>query len=595
MEAPVVMFDDAARGEPSLRFAKPARIIIAQGTRDVPAAFAAMEAALADGKHLAGWFAYELGYALLPTLAALQRADRSVPLLWFGVFDAPEKIGRDALSAKARAYAGPLRHEWDEEAYAARFQRVHDYITAGDIYQANLSFRSRFRFAGDPLALYLALRDRAEAPYSAYIDTGSEQILSLSPELFFEISPSGAIAARPMKGTAPRGTDAVSDMLARRKLAASEKERAENLMIVDLMRNDVGRVARLGSVAVRDLFTVETYPTLHTMVSTVTGELKPDVSLRDVIDALFPCGSVTGAPKIRAMEIIRGLEESPRGIYCGAIGYFAPDGGARFNVAIRTLTIRGGEGELGIGGAIVHDSRCDAEYAECLLKARYYETARKPLRLIETLRHSPGNGFVRLERHLSRMAASAETFAIAFDRARAVAALEREVAAATSDMRVRLTLGEDGMFETSSGLLTPAKARWRFGVSALRVESGDALLRHKTDRRQTFDREYEKAVERGFDEITFLNERGELTEGSRTNFFVRLDGVLITPPLSSGLLPGCLRAEMLEEGACVERVVGLNELQRAEAVYLGNSLRGLIPAMLAEEVDVSHAARIPSA
>jgi para-aminobenzoate synthetase/4-amino-4-deoxychorismate lyase len=582
MKAPMVLLDDASPdgGGRLLRFARPPRIIAAHEPKDVPDALAALESALADGRHLAGWFAYELGYVLSPTLAPQQWAERSGPLLWFGVFDAPEHVRRDSLSAAARAYAGPLRHEWDELVYAERFARVHDYIGAGDIYQANLSFRSRFAFKGDSFALYLGLRDRAQAPHSAYVDTGAEQILSLSPELFFEISPAGAIVVRPMKGTAARGTDTVSDRLARANLAESVKDRAENLMIVDLMRNDVGRVAQLGSVAVKDLFSVETYPTLHTMVSTVTGALKPGTSLTSVIGALFPCGSVTGAPKIRAMEIIRELEQSPRGIYCGAIGYFAPDGGARFNVAIRTLTIRGGEGELGIGGAIVHDSRCDVEYAECLLKARYYDVVRKPLRLIETLRYVPGEGFTRLERHLARMAASAAALGIAFDRSRAVAASEREAARASAPLRVRMTLDEEGNFETTSAPLAAGKPRWRFALSAARMDSGDPLLRHKTDWRDIFEREFEKASAAGLDEIVFLNEREEVTEGSRTNLFAKLDGELVTPHASAGLLPGCLRQEMLDEGACKEKTLHREDLVRASVLYLGNSLRGLVPAIL---------------
>jgi para-aminobenzoate synthetase/4-amino-4-deoxychorismate lyase len=582
MNAPIVILDDASPGGGGhlLRFARPSRIIAAQEPEDVPAALAALESALAEGAHLAGWFAYELGYALSPTLARLQWARRCGPLLWFGVFDAPERLHRGALSTAARAYAGPLRHEWDERGYGARFARVHDYIGAGDIYQANLSFRSRFAFAGDAFALYLGLRDRAQAPHAAFVDTGSEQILSLSPELFFEISQDGKIVVRPMKGTAPRGTDAVSDRLARANLAESVKDRAENLMIVDLMRNDVGRVAQLGSVAVKDLFSVETYPTLHTMVSTVTGLLKPETSVTAVVEALFPCGSVTGAPKIRAMEIIRELEASPRGVYCGAIGHFAPGGSARFNVAIRTLTIRGTEGELGIGGAIVHDSRRDAEFAECLLKARYYDVARKPLRLIETLRYAPGEGFVRLQRHLARMEASAGVLGIAFDRSEAIAALERETSSLSALLRVRMTLDEAGHFETTSVPLAAGKPRWRFALSPVRMDSGDALLRHKTDWREDFEREYERAAAGGLDEIVFLNEREELTEGSRTNLFAKLDGDLVTPPVSAGLLPGCLRQEMLDDGACKEKSLRPEDIVRASALYLGNSLRGLVPATL---------------
>ena len=249
-----------------------------------------------------------------------------------------------------------------------------------------------------------------------------------------------------MKGTAAREADPAADARAREGLAASAKDRAENLMIVDLLRNDLGRVAEIGSVDVADLFAVETYPTLHQMVSTVTAKLKPGTGVNEIVRALFPCGSVTGAPKICAMEVIAELEESPRGVYCGAIGHFAPDGSARFNVSIRTLTITDARGELGIGGAVVQDSVADGEYAECLLKARFFEAPRRPLELIETLRFSPEIGFLRRDLHLARMARSADAFAIAFDETIATRALDEAVTGAQTDLRVRLALAESGEF-----------------------------------------------------------------------------------------------------------------------------------------------------
>ncbi|MEI9887802.1 MAG: aminodeoxychorismate synthase component I [Rhizomicrobium sp.] len=573
-----IIFDDATPGaERLLRFSRPSAVIQADSPAEVPAVLAAIEAALAQGRHVAGWLGYELGYVLEPHLEGRQWSARDVPLLWFGVFDAPQAVARADLAAQGQAYAGPLRHEWDEPAYAARFSRVHDYIAAGDIYQANLSFRSRFAFAGDPLALYLRLRDRAGAPHGAYIDDGTRQILSLSPEQFFEISAAGRITARPMKGTAPRGADELSDARAKAALAASPKDRAENLMIVDLVRNDVGRLALIGSVAVRDLFAVETYPTLHTMVSTVSAQLKPATRVEAVIRALFPCGSVTGAPKIRAMEIIREMEQSPRGLYCGAIGHFAPDGSAGFNVAIRTIVIADGQGTLGIGGAVVQDSSSAGEYAECLLKARYFDSVRKPIGLIETLRHD--GGFVRLARHLARLEGSARALSLPFDRAAALKALSAAVAGARDALRVRLTLDEDGVFACTTAPLGTAPPCWTFAVSPHRVSSADLLLRHKTTWRDFYDGEQTRLAQSiGCDEALFLNERGELTEGSRSNLFLRRGGKLLTPPLDCGLLDGVLRRELLETGQCEEAVLTPNDLAAGDEVLLGNSLRGLIRA-----------------
>ncbi|MEJ1970614.1 MAG: aminodeoxychorismate synthase component I [Rhizomicrobium sp.] len=532
---------------------------------------ARVEAALAAGFHVAGWFGYELGYALEPHLGV--GPPHNGPLLWFCVCGAPKAAGREELATPLRAYAGPLLPEWDAAAYAARFARVHDYIAAGDIYQANLSFRARFRFAGDPLALHARLRPKALAAHGAFIDDGERQILSLSPEQFFAIDAQGRITARPMKGTAPRGADAPSDARAKAALAASAKDRAENLMIVDLVRNDIGRLALIGSVEAREMFAVETYPTLHTMVSTVTAQLRPATRVEQIVRALFPCGSITGAPKIRAMQIIRELEQSPRDVYCGAIGMFAPDGSAMFNVAIRTITIKDGWGTLGIGGGVVQDSSAASEYAECLLKARYVTEGREPIGLIETLRHE--QGFVRLERHLARMRRSAEFFGLRFDEAEARAALHDAVADREGALRVRLTLDEQGGFACSAAPLGPAPARWTFALSPHCVQSGDTLLRHKTTWRMFHDAEQARS---GADEALFVNERGELTEGSRSTLFLRRGGRLLTPPLRCGLLDGVLRRELLETGQCDEAVLGPDDLAAAEEVLLGNSLRGLIRA-----------------
>ncbi len=292
---------------------------------------------------------------------------------------------RRDLTAQGRAYAGPLAHEWSREAYRTRFERTHRYIADGDIYQANLSFRSRFRFAGDPLALWMALREQAAVSHGAFIDDGEQQILSLSPELFFDISPSGLLSAKPMKGTAPRGREPSADAAARAHLAMSAKDRAENLMIVDLLRNDVGRIAQTGSVAVENLFAVETYPTLHTMVSTVTAQLKPQTPSRRSCRRCFPVARSRVRPRSAPCRSSANWRKVRAASIAAPSATFAPDGSASFNVAIRTLTLRGREGELGIGGGLVWDSRADAEYDECLLKARYYEAARKPLELIETL------------------------------------------------------------------------------------------------------------------------------------------------------------------------------------------------------------------
>jgi len=555
--AMLVILDDGSRKV----FSAPLKVIQVDLPAEVPAALAAVEAALAAGHHVAGWLGYELGYVLEPRLAGPVSPG---PLLQLGVFGPPTG---EAPPPGGRAYAGPLKPEWNQSQYAGRFARVKDYIAAGDIYQANLSFRARFAFAGEPRILYEQLRAQSGAAHCAYVDYGPS-ILSLSPELFFDFAANGKITVRPMKGTAPRQGDDQHEVEA---LAASPKDRAENLMIVDLIRNDLSRIAQAGSVQVSDLFKVETYPTLHTMVSTVTATKRKDAGVADILRALFPCGSVTGAPKIRAMEVLRELEASPRGAYCGAIGHFAPDGSARFNVAIRTLTVWGDEGELGIGGGVVQDSRADSEYAECLLKARFFEAGRRPLELIETLRWE--QDFVRLDSHLARMAGSAKVFGLAFDRAEAHAALAKAVAGKRGPLRVRLTLNEAGAHDAIVHELPPNPSLWTYAISPERTDSRDLFLRHKTNWRDLYENEVKRL---GTDEVIFVNERGEITEGARSNVFVMRDGTLLTPPLTAGVLDGRLRAELIAGGKAREAVLTLDDLQ--DEIWFGNSLRGLIPA-----------------
>jgi para-aminobenzoate synthetase component I len=352
-----------------LAFHAPRRCVVADGPADVPEAFAAMEEARRGGFWLAGYAAYELGYVLEPRLRPLMPEPRDGPLLCFGVFDEP--FGSDwSAPAGARAHV-ELVPLWSASDYRRRFERVIEYIRAGDVYQINLTFPMHGTFDGDPLALYARLRGRQPVAIGGVFALGAQTIVCCSPELFFETE--GRIArVRPMKGTERRGSLPHEDMWRARLLSTEEKGRAENLMIVDLLRNDLGRLAEIGSVKVTDLFTVAAYPTLHQMTSGIEARLRDDVTLYDLFRSLFPCGSVTGAPKIRAMEIICELEAAPRGAYCGALGYVTPRGDARFSVGIRTLTIgANGAATLNVGSAVVADSGAEAEYDECLLKASF--------------------------------------------------------------------------------------------------------------------------------------------------------------------------------------------------------------------------------
>ncbi|MBN9290538.1 MAG: aminodeoxychorismate synthase component I [Hyphomicrobium denitrificans] len=569
-------------------FEHPAEIIRADGPEEVDAALAALTSGLARGLHAAGFFSYELGYLLEPRLASLLPERRKMPLLWFGLYTSPrELMGSEVQEwlnqeAIGNPTLGELAHSWDSASYLKRFEQVQNNIKSGDIYQLNLTFKAKFNLQGSPLALYRDLRLKQRVAYAGIVDTGDVTILSASPELFIK-QDGRVIETRPMKGTAPRAGTLDADSEVRAALSKDVKNRAENLMIVDLMRNDLGRISDPGSVSVTDLFTVETFKTLHQMTSGVRAELKPGIGLVDVLKAIFPPGSITGAPKIRAMELIRELETEARGVYCGAIGRFSPDGTALLNVAIRTTVIdRKGAGEMGIGSGIVADSDGIKEYAECLLKMKFLTDPVRRFELIETMLHEPEKGIWLRGYHLARLAASAAYFGFVFDASKVHDAIESAISGHTNErLRVRLLLDEDGgvTVTTAPQPAAPADAVMRYVVSDSRLNSTDLFLYHKTTRRELYDREWKHYADTlGADEVIYLNEAGELAEGSRTSIFIARDGKLLTPRLAAGVLPGTLRAALIDEGRAEEARLTIQDLNGAAEIYLGNSVRGLVRA-----------------
>lgn len=569
-------------------FEHPAEIIRADSPEEVDAALAALTSGLARGLHAAGFFSYELGYLLEPRLASLLPERRKMPLLWFGLYTSPrELMGSEVQEwlnqeAIGNPTLGELAHSWDSASYLKRFEQVQNNIKSGDIYQLNLTFKAKFNLQGSPLALYRDLRLKQRVAYAGIVDTGDVTILSASPELFIK-QDGRVIETRPMKGTAPRAGTLDADSEVRAALSKDVKNRAENLMIVDLMRNDLGRISDPGSVSVTDLFTVETFKTLHQMTSGVRAELKPGTGLVDVLKAIFPPGSITGAPKIRAMELIRELETEPRGVYCGAIGRFSPDGTALLNVAIRTTVIdRKGAGEMGIGSGIVADSDGIKEYAECLLKMKFLTDPVRRFELIETMLHEPEKGIWLRGYHLARLAASAAYFGFVFDASKVHDAIEAAISGNNNErLRVRLLLDEDGgvTVTTAPQPAAPADAVMRYVVSDSRLNSTDLFLYHKTTRRELYDREWKHYADTlGADEVIYLNEAGELAEGSRTSIFIARDGKLLTPRLAAGVLPGTLRAALLDEGRAEEARLTIQDLNGAAEIYLGNSVRGLVRA-----------------
>jgi para-aminobenzoate synthetase / 4-amino-4-deoxychorismate lyase len=576
--SPFVLLDDAREKGGAWLYTDPFAIVTTRDPGEVRACLDRLVAA--ERAHVAGFIAYEAGHVLEPRLAPFCRApsEADPPLLWFGLFETAERVDATALLPDpAGAWSGRPRPLVPRAAYDAAIGRVLEHIRAGDIYQANLTFRAELPIAGNPAALYAALRGRARAGHGALLFTGAHWILSLSPELFFTLD-KGRIVTRPMKGTAERGADERADQRAIERLRADPKQRAENLMIVDLLRNDLSRVARPGSVEVPALFAVETYPTVHQMTSTVAAGLDDGLGALDVLRTIFPCGSITGAPKIRAMEIIDEIEADPRGVYTGAIGRVAPGGEAAFNVAIRTLIVRDGESvaRLGLGSGIVADSRAGEEWRECLAKGAFADMTDRRFDLVETMRFDPHQGIVELCRHLERMKASADALDFAFDRH----AARNELQAATfraGPSRVRMVLARSGALAIELRPLDPPPAEPVPVARAALPVPPDALPQPPQPSDRSF---YEgaRAKTKAF-ETLFVDPEGRLTEGSFTNLFVKRNGMLLTPPLSRGLLPGVLRARLIEEGRAKE--VDLTPEDLKGGFLIGNSLRGLMRAELA--------------
>jgi para-aminobenzoate synthetase/4-amino-4-deoxychorismate lyase len=527
-----------------------------------------IEERVAAGLHAAGYLSYEGAGALNGDLTT--HAPQGLPLLWFGLYQE-----RSCTPFPAWSHHFETSH-WqaslDQDQFAAAIASIRELIAAGDCYQVNFTMRQSFSFSGCPRSFFSALRRSQPTPYCSYLETGNHRILSASPELFFSLA-GGVLTTRPMKGTSSRGRWFEEDQVQKLWLRESPKELAENLMIVDLLRNDMGMVSETGSVQVNSLFDVETHPTVHQMTSTIESRVKQGVGVPELLQALFPCGSVTGAPKRRSMQIIAELEGAPRGLYTGCIGYFSPGGEAKFSVAIRTAVIdmASGRGEIGIGSGITYDSAARDEYAECLSKGRFAREKARDFHLIESLLYD--GGYFLLERHLERLAQSARYFSFSLHPAAARSALEAIIPTLCGRQKVRLLLFPDGKMHCESAPIADPDPALEATVCCARgtVDSSDRFLYHKTSLRRLYARE--AAARPDVTEVIFLNERGEVTEGVNSNIVMRLDGKLFTPAIESGLLPGVFRAELLESGAIEERVLTRRDLERAEEISLINSVR----------------------
>lgn len=543
-----VLLDDQAAHR-QLYFTDPVAVITHRLGDPVEGLFAAIEAAQADGKWIAGLFAYEFAAALETTLAHI--ADTGAELVKLGVFDAPSDHPPADMVYRAEAPTVSLQPDWTQDDYLSRYDAVEQYLRAGDAYQINLTFPMRGETSADAAALYAGFRRRQPGRYGAIVSLGGPDVISFSPELFFK-KRGRSMRMRPMKGTRPKSS--TDDM------TLDIKSRAENLMIVDLLRNDLSRLCEPGSVKVPELFAIEDYPTLVQMTSQVTGELRDGINWSEIFHALFPCGSVTGAPKIRAMEIIHDLESGPRGAYCGAVGYIAPDGDAAFSVAIRTAVLDAGQLRYDVGSGVVLDSDGPDEYRECLLKAGIWTP--NPEVQFETLRTGP-DGPVRAAAHAKRFGADLP-----------------DIAATAEPYRVRIARMSDDATTLTSVPLTAIDTPLKLAISRYPLTAIVQRTDIKTAHRDFYDGERERiGALVGADEVLFLGGDGCLKEGSFTSLFIQ-DGDRLLTSRGPGLLPGILRAELLDTGQAAEADISLDDLNTADAIFMGNSLRGLMPAIL---------------
>jgi len=574
-----LLFEDTKKTHRGFSFANPIRRLCASRLEDVRAVLAEAEHWQKSGHYVAGYISYEAGWALLPKRTITPKLPAH-PLVDLYVFT--EKNVFNAMSDDVeRAFVHDFQSSTSFEKYRADLEKIFTHLRNGDTYQVNYTQRARFQSTTDAWTTYQTLRRAQRVEYAAFLNLPELQILSFSPELF--VKRTGALLkTRPMKGTRARDLDPLQDLTNREFLVHDEKSRAENVMIVDLLRNDLGRLAVPGSVRVPSLFQVEDYETLFQMISEIEAEIPHEKGFAEILTSLFPCGSITGAPKLRTMEIIDELESEPRGVYTGAIGFLEPGGDFCFNVAIRTLVKQpGAPFLLGTGGGILIDSDIDAEFAEAQLKTRFLTSANASFSLFETILHD-GKGLRHLPEHLKRLENSARYFGFPFPIAEIdqhLGALERH-----EPCRVKLSLWNDGRIQVETFGIDAVPRVAEVVISTTRIDSRNIFQRHKTSRRDLYDDQYKKARLAGFYEVLYLNEEEQVAETSRHNIFAKIAGQWCTPPVSAGILPGIERAQTIAELKAVETALTMEDLRAAQEIILTNSVRGRVPVRLRESL-----------
>ncbi len=591
-----------SENQQSYLFLNPVEVIRTNSLDEVLPSLQRLNKACGEGYYVAGFISYETGKVFEESLA--REIKTEAPYLWFGVYDDPiifdhrsnkfiGKSSRDFLGSSPSLQTGRIltvHPALEKSEYVRVIERIKTYIRDGDTYQVNFTFKIKLSYSGNPADIYCNLRNSQHVPYGAFLRLGEWSILSFSPELFFRID-RNSISLRPMKGTIKRGRTNEEDARLVESLKKSEKNRAENLMIVDLLRNDVGKIAKTGTVKVSSLFDVEKYDTVFQATSTIQAKLRKEWNVLDVVSALFPSGSVTGAPKIRTMQIIQELERGTRGVYTGAIGFFAPKRKAIFNVAIRTLVLHGESktGEMGVGSGFVHDSVPEDEYRECLLKAKFLTEASEDFLLFETVRWDPQKRWPLLRLHLRRLRESARYFDFRYCSSKIHEALrtcERKLrkSAGSPVQRIKLTLGRNGDVVVHSSPLSPLTGPQFAAISEQRTHSADRFLFHKTTHRKPYDDATRDAVSRGLFDFIFLNENEQVTEGARSNVVIRKHEEYFTPPLECGVLPGIYRTSLFRRKGMnlKEKIITEDDLHTADEILLCNALRGLFSVKLVD-------------
>ncbi|HEY4551329.1 MAG TPA: aminodeoxychorismate synthase component I [Bacillus sp. (in: firmicutes)] len=568
-QGPLLSFEfSSSKGEiEPLTFSDPHKVIIAHTIEEVLPSFQMIQDAIDDGYYAAGFLSYESASAFDPAYRV--KEEHSMPLLWFGIFSEPQSM---SLSSTGAYSLTKWKSSVSMEEYSESIMSIKQSIENGDTYQTNYTIRLNSQFHGDDIALFQKLKKAQASNYCAYINTGEHSILSASPELFFHLE-GDQVTARPMKGTIERGKSFAEDEANASWLYQSEKNRAENVMIVDLLRNDLGILAKPGTVHVPKLFEIEQYPTVHQMTSTIAAKISENIQLVDIFKALFPCGSITGAPKISTMEIISNLEKSPREVYCGAIGYITPNQEAIFNVPIRTVVVdqKTGKATYGVGGGITWDSTAEGEYHEVLAKASLLEEDRPDFQLLESLLLQDGEYFL-LEEHLTRLKNSAKYFGISIDVENVQITLH-DLAKKNSlgASKIRLLSDKNGELTIESQPITQLETPLMVTLADEPLDKNNPFLYHKTTNRIIYSH-FQKKYSHVFD-VLLWNEDGELTEFTNGNIVLEIDGTLWTPPINSGLLAGTYRERLIKEETIHEKVLTITDLRKSKKVWFINSVR----------------------